>query len=314
METENAKEGNVQIIMSDMIIDPIDPMRTDMDRDELYQLADNIKQNGLINPITVRPVAWCEQHACTLFLGNIDHHGCTKSKRYEVVAGHRRFTACKIAGKIRIECVVRDLTDSEVFSVKAAENLERAEVDVCDEATFILQYMQTSNKTPDEVAKALNRSNGYVRSRLAIAEMPEYMKSALKNGTLKLGVALKLNEITDLQLKEVWTGMAIRDGISIAQADYWLHGWRLNQLPGGTNSENPPTDYQEGVPQTIKFKCDLSGIEDDVRLFRTKLIHESQLDIFNEIARAIQADNKTADTAKSTEQETSERSEPTEGA
>ena len=314
METENTKEGVVQIIMSDMIVDPHDPMRTDMDRDELYQLADNIKQNGLINPITVRPVEWCEVHN-TLYT-DADHNveTCTKARRFEVVAGHRRFTACKISGKIRIECVVRELSDSEVFAVKAAENLERAEIDVVDEAIFILQYMQTATKTPEEVAKSLNRSMSYVRSRLAIAEMPAYMQSALKDGSLKLGVALKLNEITDVSLKEVWTGMAIRDGISIAQADYWLHGWRLNQLPGGINSETPPTDFQEGAPQTIKFKCDLSGIEDDVRLFRTKLIHESQLDIFNEIARTIQSDDTPENATNEESKEKAERSEATEGA
>ena len=93
----------VQEIMSDLIDDPVAPMRSDLNRDALFELADNIKQNGLINPITVRPAG----------------------ARFEVVAGHRRFAACKIAGKIRIACVVRELTDDEVFAVMAAENLER---------------------------------------------------------------------------------------------------------------------------------------------------------------------------------------------
>jgi ParB-like chromosome segregation protein Spo0J len=56
MDSKITPEGAVQVLMQDQIIDPVDPMRTDMDRDELYQLAENIKQNGLINPITVRPL------------------------------------------------------------------------------------------------------------------------------------------------------------------------------------------------------------------------------------------------------------------
>lgn len=309
MDSNATQEGVVQILMQDQIIDPIDPMRTDMDRDELYQLAENIKQNGLINPITVRPVEWCEDHKCSLFKGNIDHHTCKRGTRYEVVAGHRRFTACKIAGKIRIECVIRELTDGEVFSVKAAENIERAEVDLLDESKFITEYMNVTGKTIPEIAKALNRSTSYVTSRLQIGLMPPYMQQGLKDGSLKLGVALKLNEITDEKIREVWTGMAIRDGISVAQADYWLHGWRLNQLPGGSSTEIPPEGFTEATPQSIKFKCDLSGMEDDVRFFRTKLIHESQLDTFNAIANEIQKPQHDMHMGGADELETAERSE-----
>lgn len=309
MENDKQGEGVVQILMQDQIIDPVDPMRTDMDRDELYTLADNIKQNGLINPITVRPRAWCEIHKCHIPHGNIDHHTCDRGLRYEVVAGHRRFTACKIAGKIRIECVIRSLDDNEVFSIKASENIERAEVNLLDEAKFMTEYMNVTGKTILEIAKAVNRSVTYVRDRLVIGIMPPYMQQALKDGTLKLGVALKLNEITDEKIKEVWVNMAIRDGISIAQADYWLHGWRLNQLPGGSASDTPPDGYEPGTPQSIKFKCDLSGMEDDVRFFRTKLIHESQLDIFNAFANEIKNPSTDMHIGGANEFETAERSE-----
>jgi ParB/RepB/Spo0J family partition protein len=309
MDSKITPEGAVQVLMQDQIIDPVDPMRTDMDRDELYQLAENIKQNGLINPITVRPRKWCEDHRAIIETGIIDHHTCNLGTRYEVVAGHRRFTACKIAGKIRIECVIRELTDGEVFSVKAAENIERAEVDLLDESKFITEYMNVTGKTIPEIAKALNRSTSYVTSRLQIGLMPPYMQQGLKDGSLKLGVALKLNEITDEKIKEVWVGMAIRDGISVAQADYWLHGWRLNQLPGGSGNEAPPEGFSEQSPQSIKFRCDLSGQEDDVRFFRTKLIHESQLDTFNAIANEIQKPQSDVHRGGANEFETAERSE-----
>src|SRR5690348_15569483 len=97
----------VQEIFTDRIQDPHAPMRTDLDRAALFELADNIKQNGLINPITVRPVG----------------------DMFEVVAGHRRLSACKIAGIIKIAAIVRVLNDQETFAVMAAENLERADVD-----------------------------------------------------------------------------------------------------------------------------------------------------------------------------------------
>lgn len=113
----------VQEIFTDLIDDPVVAMRSELDRNELFELADNIKQNGLINPITIRP----------------------SGDRFEVVAGHRRLSACKIAGKIKIACVVRILSDSEVFAIKAAENLERADINPIDESVFIAQYITQTN-------------------------------------------------------------------------------------------------------------------------------------------------------------------------
>lgn len=288
MEPNTNTKEVVKIILSDSICDPVDPMRTEMDRDALYELAENIKLNGLINPITVRPTY------PNAFFDEVQQKWIDKETLneavpiFEVVAGHRRFTACKIAGIIRIPCVVRDLSDNEVFAVKASENLERADVDPVDEAIFLSKYIATSGKTTAEVAKQINRSIQYVESRLAIGAMDEHMQNAIKLGGLKLGAALKLAEITDDRLRRIWTEMAVRDGISVAQAEYWLHGWKMNQLPGGSPTDIPPEGYQAAAAEPVRFRCQLSGIEEDARQFRTVLIHESQIAIFEQIAREYQ--------------------------
>jgi ParB family chromosome partitioning protein len=246
-------------IFSDKIDDPKDAMRTELDRDELFDLAQNIKQNGLINPITVRPTG----------------------DRFEVVAGHRRLSACKIAGVIKIPCVVRELDDKQTFEVMAAENLERADVDPVDEAIFITRYMEKTGKTESEVADSIKRSLQYVKSRLIVGRMPEYMQTYLKTGVLKLGVALKLIEIDDERTCQLWTEIAVRDGASIAQADYWLYDFNRQKLPGGTLSTEPPTDFSPSAPNIVKFKCAIDGQEYDARQFHTFMIHESNVDIFN---------------------------------
>src|SRR3990167_6512797 len=89
------------------IVDPANPMRTEIDRDTIFELSESIKQQGLINPITVRP----------------------KDGKFEVVAGHRRFTACKLAVLNEIACVIRELNDDAAWSMMAHENLERQDID-----------------------------------------------------------------------------------------------------------------------------------------------------------------------------------------
>lgn len=254
------KEKIVEISI-DLIDDPEFAMRTELDRDQLWELADNIKQNGLINPITVRP----------------------KNNRYEVVAGHRRLTACKIAGKIKINCVVRELSDDQVFEIMSAENLERADVDPVDEAVFLRHELERTGKTPAELAKGIRRSVAYVESRLAIGNMPDYMQTYLKSGQIKIGVALALVQITDENMRRVWVDMAVRDGISVAQAEYWLHGWQVQQLPGGELSTEPPEGYTADAPATVLFQCYVDGKKYDSRLFKMISVYEGNLPLLEEI-------------------------------
>jgi ParB family transcriptional regulator, chromosome partitioning protein len=254
--------GNIKEIFHDQISDPADPMRSALDRDSLFDLAENIKQNGLINPITVRPVG----------------------DRFEVVAGHRRLSACKIAGLIKIPCVVRELDDKQTFEVMAAENIERAEVDPVDEATFITSYMEKTAKTEAEVAESLKRSVQYVRSRLAVGRMPDYMKELLKSGELKLGVALTLSEIDNDETRRAWTFIAVRDGANARQAEHWLYEYNRQKLPGGTLSDTPPDTNNLSAPRIVTFKCAIDGKDYDARQFHTVLIHESNVEIFNAFA------------------------------
>ena len=280
----------IKEITTDQIDDPIDSMRSELDREALFQLADNIKQNGLINPITVRPIDIQIRDGVEyrVVLGDGDTAG--SKMRYEVVAGHRRLSACKIAGLIKIPCVVRYLDDKKKFEVMAAENIERADVDPVDEAIFIAKYLDKTGKDIQQVAKSLRRSVAYVESRLAVGSMPDYMQTYLKAGSLKLGSALALVQITDESIRRVWCEMAVRDGVSVAQAQYWLLGWQMNKLPGGTYSELPQDGFVAGQSQPVMFECAIDGKKYDARFFKSVMIYEGNFDLFNDIVEQIRID------------------------
>jgi ParB/RepB/Spo0J family partition protein len=254
-------------IFTDQIDDPHDPMRSELDRDALFDLAENIKANGLINPITVRPVA----------------------ERFEVVAGHRRLSACKIAGIIKIQCVVRELDDNAAFEVMAAENLERADVDPVDEAIFISNYQKKTGKSIGEIGKALKRSAAWVESRLAVGEMPEYMQAYIKTGQLKLGVALILAQITDDGFLKMWVEQAVRDGISIAMAESWLYDFRRRLLPTGELPIAEQSGQIPAAPDAIMFTCAIDGQRYDTRMLKSISIYEGNVGYFNAFAEAFRA-------------------------
>ena len=224
-------------ILSDNIDLPPTQMRRDIDREELYVLAENIKANGLISPITVRPVG----------------------DRYELVAGQRRLLAMRIAGIIRIPCIIRDLDNTTANNIMAAENLERRDVDVVDEGNFIARVMEESGDTIEKMATRLKRSEKYVADRILVGNMPDFMQAYLKSGELKLGAALLLMEIEPEAKRRLWVNLAVQNNETVRGVEYWVYQHKLGTLPDFINSESdvpnaPPPEYK-----AMMFTCSLDG-------------------------------------------------------
>ena len=256
---------NIREIFSDLIDDPKDAMRSGLDRERLFDLADDIKKNGLINPITVRPVA----------------------DRYQVGSGHRRLCACKIAGKIKIPCVVKELDDRAAFSIMASENLVREDVDPVDEAEFIIKMMSRTGEGVEEVAVNIRRSRQYVLDRLTVGQMPPYLKEFLRAKQIKLGAALALNQITDESKKMTWIQMAVRDGVSVRVAEYWLTQWKMFQLPDAVNVENPLSELSTGEYKPILFRCAIDGKEYPVEQTKMISVFLGNLDLLSALRREL---------------------------
>lgn len=200
--------SNVQEIPLSKINDPGNPMRTVIDDDAIKELAASIKNEGLINPITVRP----------------------NKDTYEVVAGHRRFLACRLVGLAAIPCVVRDLDNAQALEVMAHENLHRLDVDPVDEAIFIGRLINDLHYEIKDVAEKLGRSIQWVEDRLGILDYSDYMIGLVKDGKLKLGVAKHLAEIKDDLYQKIYVDQAVQYGMSVLQADYLRRQYEMGIL------------------------------------------------------------------------------------
>src|SRR3990167_5538353 len=179
-------------------------MRTEIDRDEIFELAADIKKIGLISPITVRP----------------------KDGAYELVAGQRRYLAHQFGNIHKIKCVIKELTDDEALQIMTSENLNRVDVNPVDEANHVARLMTAYKGDIKKVAHLVGRSEQWVNDRLAIGTMPDYMQEFLAKKQLKIGVALILNQITDESYRKMWTLQAVKDGVSVPMAQYWLYDFK----------------------------------------------------------------------------------------
>lgn len=255
-------------ILTNKIDLPANNMREYIDRDELHDLAADIKVNGLISPITVRP----------------------KNERYELVAGQRRYLACQIAGIIEVRCIVRELSDEEALAIMTSENLARVDVNIIDEAKHVGRLLEQYKGDVKAVASLVRRSPGWVIDRCTVFEMPDYMQELLAKKELKLGVALVLAQIDNDNMRRMWTLQAASEGVSVATAEYWYADYKRRSLPGGDLSNTDGVEANYTPPAVVKFRCAIDGNEYDTRTIKSIMIYEGNFQYFNAFVEAFRAD------------------------
>lgn len=229
--------GIITEIFADKIIEPVDAMRSDFDSDKIIELSESIKKQGLINPITVRPAG----------------------DKFEIVAGHRRFMACVRIGVYKIPCVIREITDAEVFALRAHENLFREDVNPVDEALYIGKLVGEDESKVVSVADQLNRSVAWVEDRLAILTYPDYFLPSLKAGKIKLGVAKALAQIEDEMYRKMFFENAVRDGMTVWQAEYFLAQFKAGVFKPGVELSPADLNVENREPVIIKQICAKCG-------------------------------------------------------
>lgn len=159
MEKDNLSILPVSIIKSS----PLNS-RKFFDEEKLNELAESIKNNGLIQPIVVRRVG----------------------ELYEVVCGERRLRASKIANLRTILTIVRKLTDQEVLKIQIIENLQRQDLNLIEQAKALKQLQDYNNYSASQLGAVIGRSKTWVLDHLSLLNFPEDFKQYMIEGKLKV--------------------------------------------------------------------------------------------------------------------------------
>lgn len=165
----NAETGNepeAVLSISEIVRNPNQPRMT-FDEDKLAELADSIRQNGVLQPILVR----------------------RKGQKYEIVAGERRYQASKLAGLKEIPAVVREIDDDKVFQLALIENLQRSDLSPIEEAKGYKQLLTSRSLTQEELAKILSKSRSAIANTLRLMDLPVEVQHMMEQGLLTAGHA-----------------------------------------------------------------------------------------------------------------------------
>lgn len=177
--------GQVRRIPLKEIVPSKDNPRKVFNPEELNELAESIKENGLLQPITVRPFD-------------------SKFAKFEIVCGERRYRATQLTGAEEIDCIVKELDDKSAFAAMVLENLQRKDVDPMEEAAAIDKLVNSFSTDIPQVAKMIGKSETFVRSRLRLNGTIEEFVNLMHNGPLVLTHLLEICKLPAEQQKTLY--------------------------------------------------------------------------------------------------------------
>ncbi|WP_166417746.1 ParB/RepB/Spo0J family partition protein [Cochlodiniinecator piscidefendens] len=163
--------------------------------DNLAELAESIREKGIIQPLVVRVSP-------------------RDSSKFEIIAGERRWRASQIAQLHELPVVIREFSDTEVLEIAIIENVQRADLNPVEEAMGYRQLMDRFGHTQDKVAKALSKSRSYIANLLRLLQLPEDVLDLLKDGALSAGHARALittNNASELAKVVVAKDLSVRE-------------------------------------------------------------------------------------------------------
>ncbi len=163
--------------------------------DELASLAASIKEKGVLSPILVRPLG---------------------GESYEIVAGERRWRAAQMAKLHDVPVVVRELADVEALELAIIENVQRADLNVLEEALAYQELIDRFGRTQEQVAQEVGKSRPHVANTIRLLKLPEGVKALIREGKLTAGHARTLLNAPDPEAaaREILAG-----GMNVRQAE-----------------------------------------------------------------------------------------------
>ncbi|SDF48232.1 chromosome segregation DNA-binding protein [Fontibacillus panacisegetis] len=159
----------VEIPLSQLRANPYQPRKT-FDEEAIKELAESIRQHGVIQPIIVRSVL----------------------KGYEIIAGERRFRASQYCGNSSIPAVVRSFSDQQVMEIALIENLQRENLNAMEVAVAYQGLMDQFKLTQEELSLKVGKSRSHIANFLRLLSLPEEVKEYVSRGTLSMGHARAL--------------------------------------------------------------------------------------------------------------------------
>lgn len=200
-----------------------DQPRTNFKREELEELAASIEKDGLLQPILVRPMG---------------------SQKYQIIAGERRWQACKMVGLSTVPVRIKEADDDKALELALVENVQRSDLNPIEEAYGYRRMMERRNLTQSEVAQAMSKGRSTVANALRLLELPEEAQQLLFEEKITAGHARAILSIPTNAGRQKLTDKLVEQKLTVREAE------AIARLLSGRRDDAPR--QKEPVPKTFK--------------------------------------------------------------
>lgn len=236
-QTGKKEDGVIELKVNEIEPDLNQPRKT-FDDDKIQELAESIKEHGVIQPIIV----------------------AKKDDYYQIVAGERRWRASKKAGLKTIPAIIRDYDEKKIREISLIENIQRQNLNPLETAKAIKELMEEHDMTQDDVAKTLGKSRSAIANTLRVLNLDERVQEMIENGQISEGHARTLASIESpakqykLALDIVSMDLNVRDAENYAK------------------SKKEGTEYKKTPPKKGKLEVICEDLENEMkRVLGTKV-------------------------------------------
>lgn len=234
----------LETVVRDISIDEIDPNasqpRRDFDKEAMEQLADSIREAGVLSPILV----------------------VENGMRYRIVAGERRYRAARLAGLETVPCIVRSMTNEQQMEAALIENLQRQDLNPIEEAAAIRSLMQECGYTQEQAARKLGKSRPAIANALRLLNLPKAVTDLVVTGDLSAGHARVLagldSETRQLELAH----QCVLHGYSVRKLEEMAKARPAARQTAPKREAGPELlALQNAMREALGLKTTLSGTE-----------------------------------------------------
>jgi ParB family chromosome partitioning protein len=221
-ESKSLSEKHLHSQLVEISIDTISPnpyqARTTWNEQELADLAESIKANGVIQPIIVRPVG----------------------PGYQLIAGERRLRAARLAALATVPALVRQATDEELLEIALVENIHRADLNPIERARAYQNYVSTFSLTQAEAAARLGEDRSVIANYLRLLDLPDEIKQMLTDGQLTMGHARAILALPTDELRRKLANRALVGRLSVREVERLVRRYLAGSGQTATTSRSKP--------------------------------------------------------------------------
>ena len=254
LSTKNQSNTNVSKIDISNIYPNKNQPRKNFEEKEIAELAESIRNQGLIQPIVVRE---------------------TPDSKYEIIAGERRWRACQLAGLHSVNCVIMSIDEEKIYELALIENIQRENLNVVEEAYAYKNLMHLNNLKNDELSKKIGKSPSHISNLIRILELDEEIHKMIIEGKISMGHARALIGVPNPieKAKEIFEKkLSVRDVEKLTSVHKKVRSKKTERDPNIVDLEKELSD-KIGLKTEIQFND--NGSSGSLKLFYSDL---NQLD------------------------------------